>query len=209
MPKGSSILKALDYIKAVNRTARAKGAIGSKAVVPQVVEKLAAKVQPEEILDYGAGKAAQHALALRKKGWKVVAYDIGENVVADLHDPRALSRQYDIVYASNVLNVQPSKQHIEAVLAELRQVMKPGGQVVLNFPKQPRKSGLKDKDFEELLRKYFADVTVVKKKNNKVYVLSDRPQGFDPSDLIWALLPFFVPKVAQPIVDLLTPKEVY
>ena len=69
------------------KTSRAAGAIGAKAIVPRLVAKLA---KPEdEILDFGAGKAAAHAQFLNDQGFNVTAYDFQSNR-GPLHDENAL-----------------------------------------------------------------------------------------------------------------------
>lgn len=132
-----------EMVKAANSTSRTLGAVGAKAVVPRVVEKIAAPGQ--EILDFGAGKDAAHALRLRdQNGLNVVAYDFGSNI-SDIHDPNALSKQYDIIYASNVLNVQGSEEMLNNTLQQIRNSLKQGGTFVYNLPKTPRYGAYTDK----------------------------------------------------------------
>jgi hypothetical protein len=105
--------------------------------VPRVVGEMAKPGMT--ILDFGAGKEAIHVHMLRAKGLDVTAYDFGANVRLGLHDPDALSRQYDLVYASNVLNVQSSLEMLHGTVAQIAGATKDEGHVVVNLPREPRK----------------------------------------------------------------------
>lgn len=119
-----------------NKTSRAGGAIGEDAVVPNYIRETTPK--GESILDFGAGHSAQHALGLRREGHDVTAHEFGGNMVRGVHDPDALGRKYDHVYASNVLNVQSSKPMLSRTLDQIAGAVKPGGRAVMNFPESPR-----------------------------------------------------------------------
>lgn len=126
-------------IKTANKTARSKGAVGQKAILPMFVWHA---TKPEQsILDFGAGPMAIHAsLLFSLDRPHTVAHDFGDNFVAGVHDPEALSREYDVVYASNVLNVQATTEMLEETLAEIWQCVKPGtGRFICNYPRSPRK----------------------------------------------------------------------
>lgn len=119
------------------------GAVGAKAVVPKAVLKFAKPT--DEILDFGSGKFATQAKMLNDQGLNVTAYDFGSNVDDEVHDSNALSRQYDIVYASNVLNVQGSEQMLKNTLDQIHGSLKPGGKFIFNFPMSPRYGAYQDK----------------------------------------------------------------
>lgn len=108
------------------------------------------------ILDYGAGKHAIHALDLQSKGLRVTAYEIGDNVT-DLHTISALDWAYDIVYASNVLNVLPSWDVIISVCDEIYKIC--DRVFICNYPKSPRKSDVTLAEIEEILKSRFSLVT--------------------------------------------------
>ncbi len=132
---------------ALNKTCRSQGAIGKRAKVPRLVV-IWAKLS-DRILDYGAGKDALHAIHLRNLGYKVDAYDIGKNFNQCLHISLGelyAAEQYDCVYASNVLNVQPNREGIDNVLDQCHAVLKPGGMFIFNYPKTPRKSSITEKE---------------------------------------------------------------
>lgn len=87
-------------------------------------------------LDYGAGKKAIQTKKLIEAGYDVTAYEIGGNVT-ELHDVNALSKKYDVVFASNVLNVQRRMKRIEKMLSEMDACSKK--YIIMNYPSSPRK----------------------------------------------------------------------
>lgn len=120
-----------------NATSRAGGAVGSNAIVPKWVREHVPTTA--SILDFGAGKQAAHAQDLQKQGFRVTAYDYGQNFDESVHDPDALDGQYDVVYASNVLNVQDSVKELRTTIKEASESVRPGGYFVANLPASPRK----------------------------------------------------------------------
>lgn len=150
------IYGSTEYAKLVNGTYRATGSVGPKAVVPKYVRAIA--FVEDRILDFGAGRSGLHARQLREVGYHVDAYDIGNNV-SGLHLwSRPGIRDYDIVYASNVLNVQPSEELVRKVLGEIKSYVKPFGKVVLNYPKEPRYSNLTTDEFVQILHEFWAEL---------------------------------------------------
>ncbi|MBI3928051.1 MAG: class I SAM-dependent methyltransferase [Armatimonadetes bacterium] len=140
-----------------NRTARAHGAVGARAIVPRFVEDTSKK--SETILDFGAGPEGLHARMLRQHGFRHVrAFEFGTNVRSGVHDPHALERSYDTVYASNVLNVQSSEPMLEHTLDELQHLVEPDGRLVANLPESPRKMDIDAERLEDLLQERFAEV---------------------------------------------------
>ncbi len=147
-----------EEIRIANATSRSSGASvrnkdGSlRAVVPKYVESIARK--EDKILDYGAGKRAVHTLYLREKGFDCTAYDFGDNV-KDVHDEEALKRQYDIVYASNVLNVCCNLQMLIETLKEINKATKENGVAIMNYPSSPRKLVLDAASMEQVIENVF------------------------------------------------------
>lgn len=141
-----------EAVKIANATSRNTAAIGEKALVPRIIENVAT---PEmSILDFGAGKTALHTSRLRNKGFNVTAHEFGENTVPGVHDPAALSRMYDIVFASNVVNVQSNPSMLQATLTQIYNSVKPGGKAIINLPLEPRKfAGLDSEMLEKMLHK--------------------------------------------------------
>ena len=124
------------------RTARGAGVVGATAVVPRWVEGNVPK--SKKVLDFGSGPPARHTMSLREKGYTdVTAHEFGDNVQEGVHDPKALSKEYDVVFASNVLNVQSSEAMLKRTLKQIRDSVEKGGLAVFNYPASPRKAGLK------------------------------------------------------------------
>lgn len=144
-----------EEIRIANATSRSYGATAMnkdgtlRAVVPKYVESIARK--EDKILDYGAGKGAVHTLYLREKGFDCTAYDFGENVT-ELHDRYALKKDtYDIVFASNVLNVCSNTTMLFKTIYEIDGVTKKnGGIAIMNYPSSPRK--IEDINADEMQR---------------------------------------------------------
>ena len=126
-----------DEVEIANKTSRSAGAVSGKAIVPKYVEEHGNK--EHHILDFGAGKDAIHAKNLHEKGFNVTAHEFGSNQKRGLHDPEALHKKYDHVYASNVLNVQSSPEMLHKTLDQIHSVIKPGGHFTANLPESPRK----------------------------------------------------------------------
>ena len=85
----------------------------------------------------------------------MVAYDLWVGNGDVLLDKFALNRQYDIVFASNVLNVQSSLQMLFETLNQIKQAMNNNGEFICNYPQSPRKMDLKGTDIEEILFSMF------------------------------------------------------
>ena len=157
----------LEEIKVANSTSRSGGAtaIGKdgtiKAIVPIFVQKNVDKQC--SILDFGAGKTAMHTKWLRSNGFKsVTAYDFGANCIKGIHDWAALVRKYDVVFASNVLNVQISKEMLMETLDHIWHVVRHGGKFICNYPSSPRKMNLAADELKEIIQnKFGADVKMV------------------------------------------------
>ncbi|HEY6020162.1 MAG TPA: hypothetical protein VIY48_09750 [Candidatus Paceibacterota bacterium] len=123
------------------------------------------------ILDYGAGWKAIHARGLRDLGYEVVAHDFGRNFDPAVHDAGALSRVYDVVYASNVLNVQCTTSALARTLYELASVVEPErGFAVVNYPTDPRKMpGISAQEVRRALGEVFWVVGEVPKQSCPVW----------------------------------------
>ena len=103
-------------ISMVNSTCRTT----TRSVVLRYLEKHYSVVPWLPILDYGAGKKAAHTAYLRSIGFTdVTAFDIGRNFTPGVHSPDALQRKYSLVFASNVLNVQPNLSLLRETLEEI------------------------------------------------------------------------------------------
>ena len=135
-------------IKRANRSARSSGAVGRFPLCYRALRDLTqgqfilddSSLPKGEVLDFGAGPDAIHTKMLREDGYEVTAYDFGDNVTSEI-DAQALTRSYEIVIASNVLNVQ-EEELIEVTLNQLFDSVKPGGCLLWNYPSSPRYMGL-------------------------------------------------------------------
>jgi hypothetical protein len=147
-----------EYVKKVNRAYSVM--CSRKQTLPKIVETIAKK--SDNILDYGAGKDAFGTKYLRDKGFNVIAHEIGANRVDGLHDPDALRMRYDVVFASNVFNIQPKYTDILDVIMEVQSLMVKGGKFICNLPK-PVKSNINVDALSAVLRLGFSGgITKVK-----------------------------------------------
>ena len=149
----------MEEVRIANATSRSNGASAKnkdgsiRAIVPKYVAEHIGKEC--SILDFGAGKGALHTKWLREEGFNVTAYDFGDNVVDGLHDENALDKQYDIVFASNVLNVQSSIEMLFKTIRQAYSGVKPGGYFICNYPASPRKLDVGALDIYCALRQVF------------------------------------------------------
>lgn len=147
-------------IKIANLTSRTNGASAKnkdgtiRAIVPKYIKD---HIDHNlEILDYGAGKDASHTIWLRNNGFnKVTAYDFGNNIQKNIHDINALNKKYDVIFASNVLNVQSSNNMMVLTVTEIYDSIKEGGTFIANYPSSPRKSDLSVKQVSEIIENIF------------------------------------------------------
>ncbi len=112
------------------------------------------------ILDFGAGWKAMHTKRLRSLGHNVTAWDFGRNFDPEIHDKDALDRQYNIVFASNVLNVHIDEWALTGTIAEIALCLDMfNGVAIVNYPESPRKRPDIDADgMESRLRLTFGVV---------------------------------------------------
>lgn len=148
-------------IKEANKTSRSNGAsaINSdgtiRAIVPNFIYKNIEEYRDKTILDFGAGKEAIHTKWLRDNGLNVTAYDFGENCINEIHDKNALDKRYDVIFASNVLNVQSSDTMMNATLYQIYKTLKKGGKFIFNYPSSPRKSDMPEWEVIALVSSVF------------------------------------------------------
>jgi len=151
-------------IQVANKTSRANGAVGANAITPKYVRELLDNGTDDNhdctkeditVLDFGAGKTAAHAQALLAAGYQVLAYEFGDNVDPRVHCELALLNKYDVVYASNVLNVQSSVDMARTTIKQIRDVMKYDAVFIANYPQSPRKSDITPMEMMKLLEEHF------------------------------------------------------
>jgi hypothetical protein len=146
---GRATTENMLYEYLVNKTD--SKAFSPNQTLPKVVEILAVE-KDITILDFGAGKDAYGTIYLRDRGFDCTAYEIGINFVPGIHDDKALTRKYDVVFASNVLNVQPTEKCVIEVLLKIQSLLLEGGMFVCNFPTKPRHNGMTTGMIESVLR---------------------------------------------------------
>ena len=119
------------------RTSRSNGASAYnangtiRAVVPIFVLNHIDK--SKRILDFGAGKDMIHTKYLNQNGFNCTAYDLwfeNESVLMD---------KYDVVFASNVINVQSSIAMLNETLRQIYNALSNNGEFICNYPSSPRK----------------------------------------------------------------------
>jgi hypothetical protein len=96
---------------------------------------------------------------LRDEGYDCTALEVGSNFNPELHDKDAITRDYDVVFASNVLNVQSSVLEIVDILLDVLGLLKKNGKFICNFPKKPRHSDVDEDYIDALLGLGFKKVT--------------------------------------------------
>lgn len=150
---------SMEEIKIANATSRSNGASAKnkdgsiRAIVPKYVAEHV--IKDCSILDFGAGRGAVHTQWLREEGFNVTAYDFGTNIIEGLHDQDALSKQYGVIMASNVLNVQSSMPMLLETLKQVYNSLEKGGVFICNYPASPRKMVLTASDLKEILQSIF------------------------------------------------------
>ena len=149
-------------IKFMNKTARSKGSVGPNAVVPRVIRSITKPEMHHIILDYGSGPKAIHTKELHKEGFNVSAWEIGENHNRFLHIDMVSDglKFFDIVFASNVLNVQ-GERHVHNVIKEVKSLLIPGGKAVFNYPNSPRYNNYNTRHIKYMFTEEFALVEQV------------------------------------------------
>lgn len=134
-----------DAVKVANSTSRQGGATSMLNGVPKslclkYILEHADMFRNKSILDFGAGKLALQTKYLLSQGFEdVTAYDFGTNLNDGIHDPNALRRKYDVIMASNVLNVSSSEDMLRETLMDMKKASKPGTVIICNYPNSPRK----------------------------------------------------------------------
>jgi SAM-dependent methyltransferase len=125
------------------------------------------------VLDYGAGKDAYGTVFLRTLGFDCTAYDIGKNVT-DIHSVDALTRKYDIIFASNVMNVQPGVIGVLGVISDVIKSLEHGGEFIFNYPSKPRYSNLTLDEIISCAQLYFHSVTIEIFNKQKIIICSGK-----------------------------------
>jgi len=134
-------------IKIACATGKKGGVTSSNSVVTRYLmcSNLPKKTK---ILDFGAGYKAKQSQVLGKKFSNVCAFDFKDTMEQSItEDPKlkfvfdedALSKDHDVVIASNVFNVQPSDDALDRTIRDIYCSMKAGSTLVANIPRDPIK----------------------------------------------------------------------
>jgi len=136
----------------------------------------------DAILDYGAGPQATQTKRLKDAGFKnVTAHDLPESRVSEHHTEDALDNKYDVVMASNVLNVQETDKDLTDTLKEMGKVLKEGGHIIANFPQEPRKH--KDIQTSDQLESKLKDQFNVEKIKAGHWKLTNKSKGLQKIEM--------------------------
>jgi|TARA_X000001388_G_scaffold5635_5_gene3694 hypothetical protein len=149
-----------DPIKRANKSARSSGAVGRFPLCYRALRDIMLDGTDAEVLDFGAGPAAAHTKSLREDGYQVTAYDFGDNITDEI-DTDALARSYEVVVASNVLNVQ-EPELLPVTLDQLYDAVKPAGCLIWNYPTSPRYSELTTREMlQKVMSLGFISATLI------------------------------------------------
>ena len=142
-------------INLANSTSRTNGIVGKNAIVPKYI--LNNIPSTWSILDFGAGKDAQHTRMLRNAGFhSVTAHEFGENFKPGFHYENALDYKYNVVFASNVINVQSNLTMLRKTLELMKNSTSYFGQIIFNYPDNPRHLGHTTKDVQDFIETFFS-----------------------------------------------------
>ncbi|MAG24339.1 hypothetical protein CMI47_02060 [Candidatus Pacearchaeota archaeon] len=169
-------------IRIANATFRKSGtgAVGAKAVVPKYAKKwLDANLKKgDPVLDFGAGKIdnlKDYNGANIALDYDITLYDFGDNKKGTAINPNALEKQYELVIASNVMNVQNSKKMLSSTVKQVASASK--NAAIANLPASPRKGA-----FENLTGKQGADLL---EKELRLNFISVERIGGTPSNPVF------------------------
>jgi hypothetical protein len=161
-----------EEIKIVNKTARSNGVVGKKAILPRYIINHP-WMHGCKILDFGSGPKAIHTNMLKELGMDVTPYEIGDNKKSDIHIEYKTSEveaEFGLVFASNVINVQPSYAALRETLGMMHAFLKEDGICLFNFPSSPRKIKDLTKDMlMEYTMRYFNCVLVENYNGNIIF----------------------------------------
>ena len=154
----------IEEIKIANATYRRCGSsvFDKDGNIRSVVTRFIANhiKKDKRILDYGCGSEFIQGNYLRQLGFNVDGWDIGANKPRDCVDK--LAQIYDVVYASNVLNVISSTSMLMETLDEAYNCLNDGGVFIANYPAAPRKMVMDSRCLEEIIQKRFGgDINIV------------------------------------------------
>ena len=145
-----------------------KGIISENAIVPKLVSEVIKRgsITVNNILDFGCGENLVHVNKLSKLFPQInfEGYDIGFNYPE--------SRKYDLIFASNVLNVQTNFYELLTTLQEIYSLQNSKiTYVIVNYPKNPRYLNLTVNELESILYFWWHPISI-QSDGTKVWQLS-------------------------------------
>lgn len=147
-----------EEIKIANATYRSKGSsvFDKNGNVRSVVARFVANSvsKDKKILDFGCGSEFIQGKYLRDLGFDVSAWDFGENKPKECVE-KLDEDMYDVVYASNVLNVISSLPMLMETLDQVYNCIKDGGMFIANYPQSPRKMYMNEKEIRKIIQEKF------------------------------------------------------
>ena len=149
-----------EEIKLANATYRSKGSSvfdkdgNIRSVVARFVESNISK--DKKILDFGCGSEFIQGKYLNDLGFDVSGWDFGNNKPKECVDK--LEQIYDVVYASNVLNVISSESMLMETLDQIKSCLKHDGIFIANYPQSPRKMAMSEKALYNIIKEKFGGV---------------------------------------------------
>lgn len=163
-----------------NKTARSLGAVGKNSLVPQILRaKYPIDQQSSDftVLDFGSGPNARHTKELRKYGYICHAYEMGDNYSSKVHISDDLMRgmHFDVIMVSNVINTLSSLDAVFETLNKIYSLASEYTEIILNYPKSPRKCDLLCEDFlSVLLRNRFKNINTDSLTKKGVYYCTQK-----------------------------------
>jgi hypothetical protein len=149
-------------------TARSKGAVGKNALLPGFVASIPA-LKKHLILDFGCGKDAVHVTMLRNKGYEFVyGCDLSPISNQNYVHPDEKAIPWHLVYASNVLNVQPSFTALNCTICKIADFAR-YGVAYMSYPKSPRPLRIDIEEMRSILSPYFKTVHSFKYKSTTIF----------------------------------------
>lgn len=143
-----------EEIRIANATYRSKGSsvFDKDGNVRSVVARFIARSisKDTKILDFGCGSEFIQGEYLRSLGFDVSGWDFGENKPKDCIDK--FDKIYDVVYASNVLNVISSQSMLMETLEQIDSCLKDGGIFIANYPQSPRKMDMSAQELKNIIQ---------------------------------------------------------
>lgn len=167
----------IDEVKIANTTYRRNGSsvFDKNGKIRSVVANYVAEniSKDKKILDFGCGTEFIQGKYLIELGFDVDGWDFGVNKPKDCVPE--LNQIYDVVYASNVLNVLSSGAALRETLIQIRNCLKDGALFVANYPQSPRKMNLNVATMENLLRFFFGkNIQRIKYNSTTIWVIEKR-----------------------------------